>query len=294
MNHEQFHAFSEDLLDLLLDRSPLGVAILDERGYIQCANQGLARLTCIPERHLVSRPALELLAVSTRDQFAELMDRAEEEGSAQSEVSMLSLDGVFHAGRVDLQRRDGQILLVFEADQPESISSDEMAAGLETAASFYEHLTLEMYRSSRYHRPLGLLKCSMDSADELRAEYGEKMAQRLNSMVAWWLRKYTRRSDVVSRLTEWEYGILLPETDLAGALGTAQKLSDQMKTIMVETTSGKLSPTVSFGALAVSDAANVTRRDLMLRLDQALSAAASAGPGGIEADSAREALAKTA
>ena len=81
-----------------------------------------------------------------------------------------------------------------------------------------------------------------------------------------------RRSDVFGRLGGEEFGLLLPDTDIAGAATVADKLRRRL----AAPTAGRSALTVSFGVAQVH-AGSSTARAMFADADRALYAAKRAG-----------------
>jgi diguanylate cyclase (GGDEF)-like protein len=88
--------------------------------------------------------------------------------------------------------------------------------------------------------------------------------------------------DFVARLGGEEFIVILPETDLAGALETADRLRLAIKESPIETESGLLTVTVSIGASSnlIKDLSDHVR--MALDADQALYLAKKAGKDRVE------------
>lgn len=83
---------------------------------------------------------------------------------------------------------------------------------------FVEYVTKELQRSMRYGRPFGLATLRVGGARELLREHGAAPIRGLLRAILAAVARTARDVDVVARLEEDEFGVILPETDHFGAL----------------------------------------------------------------------------
>jgi two-component system, cell cycle response regulator len=89
---------------------------------------------------------------------------------------------------------------------------------------FTERLEEEFRRSQRYDDPLGLILVELDHFEELRGEIGQEGTDRLLFEVAQCLRIAVRGTDLLARVGDAVFGVLLPKTRVAGALTLAERI----------------------------------------------------------------------
>jgi diguanylate cyclase (GGDEF)-like protein/PAS domain S-box-containing protein len=271
----------QELLAHFLGRTRTAVAVLDREGTVTGANPALANLAGMPGDSFAGRRLEDIVAPSFREPFLEAIQEACLGARVEIRLSVLSLDGLLRPCALQIWPGEDSLLVLLE----EECETDEEQAvtGAETPEAFQRHLSLELYRAARYHRPLAVVKCEVDGVEDLRAQYGDEVTGRLLAMIGWALRKHTRRTDVVARMSYSQFALLLPETDLIGAYVAAEKLSQTVRDVSVETALGHLHPTACFGVVAASDTGESTPQTLLEAADWVLSLARRGGPGGIEA-----------
>jgi diguanylate cyclase (GGDEF)-like protein len=135
----------------------------------------------------------------------------------------------------------------------------------------------EIDRSIRYGRTLGLLIVDIDNFklvnDVLGHDWGDIVLQK----VAAQLGKTVRSVDFVARIGGEEFVIILPETDITGAVAAANRLLFAIRENPVETTKGLLPVTVSIGVNAGVATDPEDEKRLIADADQALYRAKKSG-----------------
>lgn len=280
MKSQDTGAFTERLLDYLLNNTDIGVASLDLDHKILSANMAMAYLSGMPSERLVGTDLLDVVAPSSRTEFLRRWEEDPPSGKG-IELNILSSSGLYHHCRFWLWEHGLARMALFQEEELAARLA-EISVGQGSEESFYEQLNLELYRSQRYKRPLSVLKCQLDDIQGVVGTFGEGAGSRAMALAGWRLRKMTRRSDIVARISAEQYGILLPETSLAGALSVAEKLSQSIRDIDIETSSGILKPTASFGVVAVSESTPADPAFVLKAVDWALSIARSRGPSAVE------------
>lgn len=109
------------------------------------------------------------------------------------------------------------------ADAQHKAVTDELT-GLYNARYFSARLAEEFSRSSRTKRPVSLILLDSDSMKLVNDTFGHLEGDRALVRLAVSLRELARASDVAVRLGGDEFVVLQPETDLAGAADTAERI----------------------------------------------------------------------
>jgi diguanylate cyclase (GGDEF)-like protein len=96
--------------------------------------------------------------------------------------------------------------------------------GLPDAGAFHAVLGAELARTRRHGVPLGLAFVDLDHFGALNARYGRPAGDAVLCEIALVLRLALRESDVLARVGDDQFAVLLPETDLAPARRVAERL----------------------------------------------------------------------
>ncbi|HSQ41726.1 MAG TPA: GGDEF domain-containing protein, partial [Fibrobacteraceae bacterium] len=89
---------------------------------------------------------------------------------------------------------------------------------------FFEQLDLWMARSHRHHSPLSLILLDIDHFKKVNDTWGHLAGDQVLRQVAACLSKQARKTDLVARYGGEEMVMLLPDTDLTGAVTFAEKV----------------------------------------------------------------------
>jgi diguanylate cyclase (GGDEF)-like protein len=87
-----------------------------------------------------------------------------------------------------------------------------------------EHLDRELQRALRYNRPLSLAMLDLDHFKAVNDKHGHLVGDALLKRIASTLGQNVRSADMLGRYGGEEFLLVMPETELAGAVGVAEKL----------------------------------------------------------------------
>jgi diguanylate cyclase (GGDEF)-like protein len=141
----------------------------------------------------------------------------------------------------------------------------EPKTGLYNLRHFRAALAQELGRAGRFDRSIALLMVDVDHLREINTAHGHLAGDRALEGVADALRLVTREYDVPARFGGDEFCVLLPETDLEGALVVAERV----RALVEESTRGSDAPvTVSVGVVA-HEGTGTTPDELIALADRA-------------------------
>lgn len=120
-----------------------------------------------------------------------------------------------------------------ELDKYKRLSMTDELTGLYNKRYFTSRLTEEVARSLRYGSPLSLILADVDQFKAINDEHGHDVGDRVLGEIGAILAKGVqhsgivsrlRKSDIVARYGGEEFVVILPETAVAGAVVTGEKL----------------------------------------------------------------------
>ena len=147
---------------------------------------------------------------------------------------------------------------------------------------FDERLALEFQRARRSGSSLAMIVADVDYFKRFNDHYGHLAGDEALRRVAATLKAQLKRpGDMVSRYGGEEFACILPETDLAGALGLAGEMEAAIRSAHIEHADSEVCAqlTVSLGVASFQPDANRLAEELILAADQQLYLAKSKGRG---------------
>lgn len=105
----------------------------------------------------------------------------------------------------------------------------------------------EWHRSRRHGLPLSVILLDADHFKDFNDTHGHQCGDMLLREIALACARSLRASDVLARFGGEELIVLLPQTDLAGALVIAERMRDTVAALQVGWRGQSLTPTISLG-----------------------------------------------
>lgn len=132
--------------------------------------------------------------------------------------------------------------------------------GIANRRRFDEVIVSEWGRALRSSKPLSLLICDIDFFKAYNDNFGHVSGDFCIKRVAAVLTEELRRpADFVARYGGEEFAIVLPETDLRGALVVAEKCRAHVESLEIPQTGGEIGAvTISVGAFSIVPSATTT------------------------------------
>ena len=111
----------------------------------------------------------------------------------------------------------------------ERIGLRDRDTGAYNLAYFIDYAGKEFYKARRYARAFSLVVLSVDNAEQLRKEGGRELYRRgVRDLVAA-VGRVVRDADILAKVSESEYYVLLPETDYFGALMFVRRAAEEIR-----------------------------------------------------------------
>jgi diguanylate cyclase (GGDEF)-like protein len=116
-----------------------------------------------------------------------------------------------------------------------------------------EQLIHEVERARRYVRPLAVIMADLDFFKDINDHHGHQVGDQVLRAFAELTQGSIRQaSDWIARYGGEEFVVVLPQTDLAGATCTAEKIRNQCAAGPFRTAAGDVPLTASFGVACLS------------------------------------------
>ncbi|MGM0501394.1 MAG: sensor domain-containing diguanylate cyclase [Bacillota bacterium] len=160
-------------------------------------------------------------------------------------------------------------------NQMEELATKDGLTKLYNHSHFQEILSKEIEKAKRYHRKLSLLMMDIDNFKDFNDTYGHQVGDEVLKNLASLLKEQMRKSDTVARYGGEEFAVILPETEIEGAVKIGQRLNKEIKNMVINYEDLTLKVTVSIGASTYHQ--DKSQKDLINDSDEALYRAKDSG-----------------
>ena len=186
-------------------------------------------------------------------------------------ISRLQRDQAFHFLR-ESQRKLGDANIELQ-----KLAALDALTGIANRRRFDETMQLEWQRGQRDKKPLTLLMCDVDFFKFYNDSFGHQAGDLCLKKVAAVLTEHLKRpADLAARYGGEEFVIILPETELAGALIVAESCRRHLEQLAIENpqaTTELSCVTMSIGVASMVPSPKSSVEQLIEQADQALYAA---------------------
>ena len=176
----------------------------------------------------------------------------------------------------------GFLLLCKEKDDRKMhrLATIDSLTGLINRRAFFDQTASVRMLSARLHQPISLMMIDIDHFKRLNDRFGHATGDEALRIFAATVQTVLREHDVLGRLGGEEFGLVMPGTDLPGALLAAERLSRAVEGALLPTSGNVYTMTVSIGVVVIDPDEDINAA--LARADHALYAAKSAGRNRIE------------
>jgi diguanylate cyclase (GGDEF)-like protein len=119
--------------------------------------------------------------------------------------------------------------------------------GLFNHRYFQEHMEKEVQRADRYKRTLSLIMIDIDHFKKVNDTYGHPVGDIVIRSIANLFEETIRKCDTAARYGGEEFALILPETDVKGAVILAERLRKMAEQMEIEADGKKIKVTISIG-----------------------------------------------
>ncbi len=155
--------------------------------------------------------------------------------------------------------------------------------GIYNRRYFYVAGRREFERAQRHRRPLAVVIVDLDDFKRINDVYGHPIGDRVLQTVSHTFRRVLRSEDLLARYGGEEIIVLLPDTDLEGAVRVVERLRLMLEQTSVATNQGLVRVTASAGIAVLTDPYDISDVETLIeQADQALRRAKQAGKNRVE------------
>ena len=292
----------DGLLQPLLNQINTGIVVLDTQQRIVYFNQfiarradlDLAKVKGLPieqvfadlpvawlRRKLTSVIDLQVPSFSSWEQrqyifkLPHLRPLSSDSQYMAQNCSMLPLtapDGV--SRYICLLIEDATDAYVYQQQLQQSVARLQLAnrtdglTGVLNRSYWQQQLSYEIQRAERYQHPLSLLLFDLDKFKQLNDRYGHLGGDAVLVALCARVATLLRDTDLLGRYGGEEFGVILPETDLTGAMQVAQRICNAVAGQPMHYEQQTIRASVSLGVAAFT--AGQSTDELIQQADEAL------------------------
>lgn len=128
-----------------------------------------------------------------------------------------------------------------------TMATTDSLTGLANRLFFQTEARREIHRSVRYGRPLSIIVLDLDHFKSVNDTFGHAAGDTVLRQLARILVVTMREGDVIGRVGGEEFAVLLPETNLEGAIASAERLRQRVGSHVFRHQDTSIQVTVSLG-----------------------------------------------
>lgn len=176
----------------------------------------------------------------------------------------------------------GFLLLCKEKDDRKmaQLATIDSLTGLVNRRAFFEHTGRARLLATRLRQPIALMMLDIDHFKRLNDRFGHAGGDQALCVFAATAQAALREHDIMGRLGGEEFALVLPGTDLEGALQAAERLRLAIECAQLHDGGQAYAMTVSIGVVLIDPLEHINAA--LARADHALYAAKSAGRNRVE------------
>ena len=296
------------LVDAIIEASPEGILVVNEHNIIVSHNRAFVEIWRIPDYKLKGyesdsavgaddNPILAHNAGCVKDKEAflarirELYSNPHLDDHCEFELK----DGrMLERHSTVLRNSEGQYLgrVWFFRDittikQTEAklkdLASRDPLTGVANRRYFFEHANQEYSRSKRLSTPLSIAVLDVDYFKQINDQYGHAMGDAVLKSLCNVIQSMLRDIDIFARIGGEEFALLLPHTNLEGAVLLTKRLQQTISDGNHALMGSEIKFTISVG-VATLKTADTCIEECMIRADTAMYKAKKNGRNRVEVD----------
>ncbi len=162
-------------------------------------------------------------------------------------------------------------------EQMSQLAKIDNLTGLNNRRHFFELAEKEFERARRYKRTLSVILFDIDDFKAINDTHGHLIGDQVLRALASSVKPIIRKTDILCRYGGDEFLVLMPEAGRDQALIMAERLRQKIAEIVIVTTAGNLSMTVSVGIASREKNSDANLEQFIARADNAMYEAKATG-----------------
>ncbi len=219
---------NQDVATFLLDHMPIGVLLVDQHHQVYWVNQVLQEYMGVAAQRLAGCPVdgLNMQCVEHSDNLYTLHNPKDNSLRWLSNVKTLPLScqGQTLTARYFIDVSEQVLQVQALQDQLKAQATEDVLTGFFNKKTILSIFESQVSRSRRYQNPLSMLLLELRSAATLKGD-AIPVDDSLIKSLSWYLKDQLRWVDLIGRLDERSFVMILPETSKISALRLLDKLT---------------------------------------------------------------------
>ncbi len=233
---------------------------------------------------LAQIPVIMLTAEDDLDRKAEILER----GASDYVLKPFHEKELLARVRIHHKLKKLQDELREKNAQLEALAVTDALTGLPNRRHLMKRLEEEVARVKRFEQPLSLLMMDVDHFKLVNDTYGHAMGDEVLRNMGALLKQSIRATDLAARFGGEEFTVLLPNTDLEGAVQAAEGLRLKFEASSHALEGQIIQKTMSLGAACLTPADDRSPEALLKAADEALYRAKHGGRNRVEREEVAE------
>jgi len=181
----------------------------------------------------------------------------------------------------------GFLLLCKEKDDARMVqlATVDNLTGLINRHAFFDRTESARALAARQHSPISLMMIDIDHFKRINDCFGHAAGDEALCLFARTTESVLREQDIMGRLGGEEFALVLPDTDLEGAILAAERLRLTVAATTLQTTAAPYAMTISVGVVVIDPNEHINAA--LARADHALYAAKTGGRNRVSAGQGR-------
>jgi len=179
--------------------------------------------------------------------------------------------------RVHAYLRLKRASLLHTANVAKAANPVDTLTGLSGLGAFISSGKVYFQRAKENGQDLSVTALDIDNFEALHRKYGAAVTNEVLKRVATGLTATVRKEDVVARVGDTEFAVLIPQADRSRAMALCERLRERVAADPVPTPAGPVAITASFGLVTLNTDAPETFEKFLVLVEQRLSQARSDG-----------------
>lgn len=300
------YQFQTSLVRAINEASPDGILVVNDKGIVVSHNHKFVEIWRIPNHRLRGVEPDTAIGAEDASILSAVLERVKDPQLFLARVQEL-YDNPDMDDHCEIELKDGRTLerhsTVLRGDDDQylgrvwflrdvTVQKESEAALLDLARHdpltgmanrrfFFERANLEFVRSKRYQPPLSIAMMDIDHFKRINDEFGHAAGDEVLKSFCIASQRLVRKTDFCARIGGEEFAVLLPDTDLVGAVRLAERLRREVAKSTLLLSAGEINFTVSIG-VATLRSADASLEDCLQRADHAMYRAKENGRNRVE------------